>query len=122
MSGGKIGDQRGSNGRVTGFTDADDGMAQKQLVIVMHQPGKKGEAAPDENAEDHDVFAGKAVAHPAHDRRGKHISKKKSAGQQADFGVAYQKFFFYIGLHREEHIAINVIQDIQSGKHSKRRG
>src|SRR3954451_18006569 len=110
-----MGDQRGSNSRVTGFADADDLMAEKKLVIVMHQPSKKSEAAPNEDAEDHDIFAEKAIAHPAYDRRCKHISKKERAGQQADFGVAHQKFFFYVGLHRKEYIAVNVIQDIQSG-------
>ena len=89
-----IGNQRGSNGRVTGFTNADNGVTEKKLVIVMHEPGKKSEAAPDEDAEDHNVFAGKAVAHPAHDRRGKHISKEEGAREQADLGVADQKFFF----------------------------
>jgi len=83
----------------------------------MHEPGEKGEATPDKDAEDHDVFAGKAVAHPADERRGKHIGEEESAGEQADLGVAHQKFFFHVRLHREEHIAVNVIEDVQSGKH-----
>ena len=82
-----IGDERGSNGGITGFANADDGVTEEQLVVVMHEPGKKGEAAPDKDAEDHDVFAGKAVTHPADHRRGKHVSKEECAGQHADFGV-----------------------------------
>src|SRR6185437_5874752 len=113
--------QRWSNGCITGFTNPDDGVTKKKLAIVMHKPCKKGEAAPDKNAEDHDVFAGKAVAHPADDRRGKHISKEESAGKQADLGIAHQKFFFHVGLHRKEHIAVNVIQDIQSGEHRQQK-
>src|SRR5690349_12277449 len=83
----------------------------------MNEPGKKGEAAPDHDAENHDVFAGEAVTHPADQRRSKHIGEEKSAGQDADFGVTHQKFFFHVRLHGKEHIAVNVIENVQSGKH-----
>ncbi len=96
-------------------------MTKKKLVIVMHEPCKKSEAAPDKDAEDHNVFAGKTVAHPTHDRRGKHIREEKGAGQQANFCVTHHKLFFHVRLHRKEHVAVNVIQDVQSGKHRQQK-
>src|SRR5689334_21753044 len=117
----RVGNQGRRYGGIAGFTNSNNGVAEEQLVVVMHEPGKESKTAPDHNAEDNNIFAGKTVSHPADQWSGKHIGKKERTGKDADLVVAHQEFFFYVGLHRKEHVAVNIVKDVQSGQHRQQK-
>src|SRR5512146_1090423 len=59
------GNQRGSDSGVAGLANADDGVTEQKLPVVIGKPGEDGEAAPDDNAEHHNVLAAKHVPQPS---------------------------------------------------------
>jgi hypothetical protein len=58
LNGEQINDQRRRNRSVAGLADADDRVAEQELVVIPHQPGQERESAPDSNADQDNILTG----------------------------------------------------------------
>src|SRR5947209_2073827 len=115
----KIGDQSGSNRGVACLSNTDDSVPEQQLVIGVRDPGKQREAAPDHDPDGNDVLARETVPHPAHKWPGNHVAVKKHAGEPANLCIRDVELAFDQRLNREQDRAVNVIEDVKSGKQRK---
>src|SRR6185312_13809175 len=116
LDGKGVGDERGRDGGVAGFTDADNRMAKQELGIVMHQPGQQGKTTPDNNAENDNLFPGEAISKASDQRSREHVTEEKCADNQPVLLVIDPEFILHQRLDADHRIAINVIEQVESGK------
>ena len=116
----KVGEECGGDGNERGLADADDDVAQQQLVIVVGDRAQQRGQAPDERADGHDAPARETVGEGNDQRRRNHVADEKGGGQKTDLRIAKGKLFLDEGLHREQHIAIDVVEKIERGQQQQR--
>jgi len=95
------------------FPDADDDVPQQKLVVVVSDGAEQGCAAPDERSCGHDPLAGVAVGKPSYRRGSHHVTDEECRGEKADLRVIDVEFFLDERLHCIEHVAIDVVQEVQ---------
>ena len=76
--------------------------------------------APENRAQHDDQLARIAIRQRPHKRRGDHVKAQKRAGEISDLRLAEMKFILHQRLHRKQHIAIRIIQQIERGEHEQR--
>jgi len=57
-----------------------------------------------------------SVGEQAHNGRRHHIAEKERGGQKPELGVAAVEFRLHQRLHRKQHRAVNVVEEIQRGQ------
>src|SRR5579864_3046115 len=116
----KIRNEGRSNCDEGGLADADQSVSDKQFAISVSDGGKQGEPTPENCSQHDDQLARIAVSEWADERRCHHVAQQKCAGQVSDLGFTDMEFVLHQRLHRKEHIAVCVVEQIQCGEQKQR--
>ena len=116
----KIGDESRRNGDERRFTDTDQGVPNQQLGVVVGEGGQQREAAPEDRSQHDDELARIAVCQRANERRGHHVEAQERAGEIADLRLGEVELVLHQRLHREQHVAVDIIQQVQRREHDQR--
>ncbi len=91
----KIGDEGRRNGYESRFANADQGVPNQQLGIVMSKGSEQREPAPEDRSQHDNQLARIAVCQRANERRGHHVEAQERAGEIANLRLGEMKFVLY---------------------------
>src|SRR5438128_1764121 len=87
--------QRRRNGDKARLSDSNQGVANQQRLKTVGGGGEQGGATPEERAHYDDESSRVAIGERTHQGGGKHVKKKKGAGQETEIGIAPMKLHLY---------------------------
>src|ERR1035438_7851089 len=96
-----------------GFADAHQGVTNEQLVKVCRDGGEQSGPTPHQSPGNDDALAREAQRKRPHEGGRAHIKNEEDAGEQAEGRVAAMELRFNQILYREQHGAIDVIEQVQ---------
>ncbi len=86
----------------------------------MGKGGEQRKAAPEHRTKNDDQLTRVAISQRPHKRRGDHIKAEEGAGEISDLNLAQMEFVLHQRLHREQHIAVRIVEQIERGKYEQR--
>ena len=116
----KVGDKSRSDGHERRLAHSHQRVAEQQLTVGVGDRGHQSQPAPEHCAQDDDQLARIAVRQRADKRRGHHVEQQESAGEISNLCVGEVEFGLHQRLHREQHGAVNVVEEVQRGQQDQR--
>ena len=116
----KIGNKSGRDGHKRCLAHAYQSVPQQQLSVGVGDSRHQSQPTPEHRAQNDDQLARVAVSQRADKRRRDHVEQQKSAGEISNLGVGELEFGLHQRLHREQHGAVNVVEEIQRGQQDQR--
>ena len=116
----KIRDKGRRNRHESSFAHAHQRVPDQQLRVRMCNRRQQREPAPEHRAQHDDEFPRVAVRQRPHKRRRQHVEAQKRAGQISNLHIGQMKFVLHQRLHRKQHAAIHVIEQIESRQDNQR--
>ena len=117
-----VGNQTRTDGRIARFAQADEHAKRNHHRKRRREPRQDCAHAPHKNAGGDEPFARPAVAQPAEDRRRDEIADHERRHEPPGLLVVDAEIFLQRRQHRREHVAVEVIEQVETGEDEQNPG
>src|ERR1700731_4376382 len=116
----KIGHEGWGDGDEGRFSDANQGVADKQLPVSVRNRSEQRKAAPEDRSQNNDHFAGIAVSQRPRKRGSDHVKAEKGACKISNLRVAEMEFTLHQRLYRKQNRAVDIVEQVQRREQDER--
>ena len=81
----------------------------------MRDCREQRQAAPEHGSERDDELAGITIGERADERSSQHVEPEEGAGEESDLLFRQMEFILHQRLHREQHVAVRIVQQVERG-------
>src|SRR3954463_7985998 len=117
----KIGNKSRRNGDECCLTYPHQRVTNQQFGVGMRDRSEQSQAAPEDRSQNNNQLPRIAIRQRPHKRRRNHVEAKKSASQISNLLFGEMKLILHQRLHRKQHIAVRVIEQIERCQNDQRR-
>src|SRR5579864_2231093 len=117
----QVGYERRRDGYKGSFPHTHQRVSDQQFSVGVGHCREQGERAPEQCTQDDDELARIAVGQRPYEGRRDHVEPEKGAGQIANLGIRQVKLVLHQRLHREQHIAVRIVEQIERSQDNQRR-
>jgi hypothetical protein len=86
----------------------------------MRDRREQSQPAPEQRAQHNDELPRVPVRQRPYKRSRNHVETKESAGQISDLCIAQMKLILHQRLHREQHVAVRIIEQVECREDNQR--